>query len=790
MKPRGCSLEPGKSRQGRAWYVLESVSVFAVGMVLMRFIYAGPGGLLEGEAGVPGNDSFYHVKMAAMLPEHGLLETFPWLRFTYFREQGEGFVSHHYGFHALLCPFVKLSHSLTGDYLPGARWAIGTFFGINLMLFNLLLISAGIRWRWLWLFLFILMPFQFFTRHSYVRAIGPSLMFMQLIVLAMFRGRYLLAGITIACYMQVYLGGVIYAPLLVALYALSLAIGPRGDRTMPWRMVALTAGGWVLGLVANPYTASGVWEFLKLQVLGTGLSPDIPVGREWKSYTPAWFFVEMSGPVLVVWTAAVCARFRLGGSLNARELALLLMNFTFLVLTLKSRRFVEYWPVFCLLSAAFLFAPLMNRVAAWFEGLFETKRGDGDGRLLEASVALPLAAAAVALFWRGHAHGVNAFVGSWQLWTAVTALYLLAPLARVWLRTTSASTRVLQSLRIVALGAVAWGATYCFASPQWLQIQRVARCKYDLPEIRRAMSFLEEHSQPGDVVFTDDWDIFPVYFYYNSHNNYIVGLDPKFTQHRRPDLWERYVKVSRGQVPADTSYATYDESGKEIRKHIHARLKDIRDHFGAAFVITDSDHKKLASKLASAKRLAELIYPSTSYKESRDQPYLIFRILGEGEERGEADLTEHEPDRGGTLYLCRLTALSVEQGWGDFMIDRSVGGGPIHLDRTYVHGLGTHAPSKLLYAIPEGYDAFEASVGVGRSNKGKGSIVASIHLDGECAFTTSVLTGASNPVVVRIPLGSAQRLLLQADPTDDGKRFDHVDWADARFVRRQTEPRP
>ena len=56
-----------------------------------------------------GRDSFYHIKMAALLPEHGLVKTFPWLEFTYFTDEGDAFVSHHYGFHAMLVPFVKLS---------------------------------------------------------------------------------------------------------------------------------------------------------------------------------------------------------------------------------------------------------------------------------------------------------------------------------------------------------------------------------------------------------------------------------------------------------------------------------------------------------------------------------------------------------------------------------------------------------------------------------------------------------------------------------------------------------
>ncbi|MCH8242842.1 MAG: hypothetical protein IH897_09555, partial [Planctomycetes bacterium] len=127
--------------------LIESLAVLLIGVALMHFFYAGTGGVLGDERGVPGHDSFYHIKMAELLPQRGLLHQFEWLKFCYFTDEGQDFVSHHYGFHVLLAPFVALSQRLTGDTLPGARWAVMTMFGLNLVLFNLLLISEGVRWR-------------------------------------------------------------------------------------------------------------------------------------------------------------------------------------------------------------------------------------------------------------------------------------------------------------------------------------------------------------------------------------------------------------------------------------------------------------------------------------------------------------------------------------------------------------------------------------------------------------------------------------------------------------------
>lgn len=531
------------------------------GVVLMHSIYAGNGGWLKPIAGVPGNDSFYHIKMASLMPQVGLLHEFPWLKFCYFTDQAQAFISHHYGFHALLVPFVKLSWWLTGDELPGGRWAICTFFGLLLVLLDRLLVIARTPWRWLWLPLFVLLPFQFFTRHAFVRAITPSLVFMLLILLLMFRRRYVWTAFAVALYVHLYMGGVIFGPLIVGLYVVAMLIAPPEDRRNPWRLAVWAMAGWTIGIATHPYR-DGMWEFLRMQVFGTGLSPDIAVGKEWKPYNDLWWFAQMSGVTLGVWAAAVFARLRLGKPANAEELALVLINFAFLVLTLKSRRFIEYWPMFCLLSAAYLATPV---IVDFTESLQRRAKARIHDRLVK-----------------------------------------LAPIAAIGL-----------SAMIV-----------CFTS-MWREIRLTSKCEYDLPAIRAAMDFLQVQSQPGEVVFTDDWDIFPVYFFYNSHNHYIVGLDPKFTHARRPDLWERYVKITRGQIPSDVTMDTPGNDAKVVRQSLHVSLEDIREHFGAKYVVTDRDHRPLAEKLAVAKDFAELIYPSTSYAKSRNAPHLVFRVLGQ-----------------------------------------------------------------------------------------------------------------------------------------------------------------
>lgn len=136
-----------------------------------------------------------------------------------------------------------------------------------------------------------------------------------------------------------------------------------------------------------------------------------------------------------------------------------------------------------------------------------------------------------------------------------------------------------------------------------------------------------------------------------------------------------------------------------------------------------------------------------------------------------------------TVYLSTLTPTSSTQGWGELTADRSVAGGLIHLGKTYyLRGLGTHAPARITYTIPQGFGLFQAVVGI-QSSSPLGTATVSVHLDGKQVYKSSRITSSADPVAVSVPLDGARRLTLRVDPTSDGKRSDHVDWAVARLVR-------
>ncbi len=615
-----------RSTASRLLRWLERVALFGIGAMVIWSLYHGDGAKTGKDPGVPGHDSFYHIKMAEMLPEHGFMREFPWLQFSYFTQQGHGFVSHHSGFHVILAPFVYLAKLTTGDALAGGRWAMCFFAGLNLVLFHALLDAGGVRCRWLFVALLVVLPDQFLVRHAYVRAIGPSLLFMQLLLLVLIHHRFVLVAIVAFLYVQLYLGAALYVPVIVAAYTFSGVCGPKSDRELPWKTTIAAVLGWGAGIYFHPYSGA-VYEFLMLQVFGSGLSPDISVGREWKPYQNVWWFsTYLAGPLLLFWTLALVSRLRFGPLLRGRELTVLVLSLMFLVLTLKARRFIEYWPAFCVLSTAYLLSPFTRTLA--FRKRIDAAPGLEGSPDISAGSTVLSGILAGAIFCVVVTQS-QVLTPLYSIPIAVAAvLFVALPAVRLWLQAKQSNVPAFRrSVRMFSAFTILLLIMLSLRGQSLKAAQRASRCGYDLPAIQKMMEFIQADSKPGDVIFTDDWDIFPVYFYYNAQNHYVVGLDPKFTHERRPDLWERYVRITRGDIPSDAELEEHIDDGTRLREKIHVELSDIRDQFGAGYVITDRDHKKLARKLSRDSELAQLVYPSASYSDSRNEPYLVFKIL-------------------------------------------------------------------------------------------------------------------------------------------------------------------
>ena len=106
--------------------------------------------------------------------------------------------------------------------------------------------------------------------------------------------------------------------------------------------------------------------------------------------------------------------------------------------------------------------------------------------------------------------------------------------------------------------------------------------------------------------------------------------------------------------------------------------------------------------------------------------------------------------------------------------------------RTFRHGLGTHASSEIVAAVPPGTKAFEAMVGVDNNDDtggARGTVQFAVLAGGRAMTRTATLKGGGEPLPLRVEIPAGTReIVLAVDATPDGTAFDQADWADARFV--------
>jgi hypothetical protein len=141
-------------------------------------------------------------------------------------------------------------------------------------------------------------------------------------------------------------------------------------------------------------------------------------------------------------------------------------------------------------------------------------------------------------------------------------------------------------------------------SLSWFNLQKLReRFQEDSLPYQRyaaASAWLQANTPAGSRIFQTDWDDFSQLYYYNTHNTYILGLDPTYMQVRDPDLYKLW---------QDTTHGWGENLGQTIRHE-----------FGAEYALTDLKHYGFLDKAEGSSNMEEVY---------RDEYAVIFRVTGE-----------------------------------------------------------------------------------------------------------------------------------------------------------------
>jgi len=139
----------------------------------------------------------------------------------------------------------------------------------------------------------------------------------------------------------------------------------------------------------------------------------------------------------------------------------------------------------------------------------------------------------------------------------------------------------------------------------------------------------------------------------------------------------------------------------------------------------------------------------------------------------------------GWVYLSDLPWQSPRSGWprnGDGLPrrDRDIEDHPMRLgNRRYPKGIGTHAPSEIVYLLDGKYERFQAVVGPPEQN---GSVVFRVLADDRLLFDSDVMRNRQT-AAVDVPLTGVRQLRLVVTDAGDGYFSDSADWAAARVKK-------
>ena len=475
-------------------------------------------------------DDYYHIKLAQLMRIDSLKPAFPWLPLTILNAQE--FYDHHFLFHVGLIPFT------VGDLVQGAKWASVLFASLAFFSVWWLLHSQRVPYDWLWALGLLAVSSAFLFRMSMTRAQSLALALMVIALYLLFSRRY--AWLLPLSFLFVWLYDAFPLILVITgIYVLSVGLI---ERRLEFRPLVYAGLGVGLGMLINPYFPDNIIFTYRHIFPKVTEATAVRVGNEWYPYTTVTL-LKNSPLALVAMLSGALALGLQERRMDTRTLTSFLAAVFFGLLLLQSRRFIEYFPPFALIFAAFAWAPLL----AGQHG------SDPPGKLaLPGSGLTPV------------------HTGIWPRWQAglpATVLGLLVLAGMVY--TLPDAQKLMQS-----------------AKPD----QRYAK----------VAAWLARNTPAGERIFQTDWDDFPRLFFHNTHNTYLLGLDPTYMQLFDPDLYDQWVEITQGDVRRPSAA--------------------IVSLFNTNYVMSDLNHQDFIDQ-AEADPAMQLVY--------RDDEAVVFRIQDE-----------------------------------------------------------------------------------------------------------------------------------------------------------------
>ncbi len=514
---------------------LSPIIIFAIFFMVMTLIQFST-------VDLPDNDGFYHIKMAWLMRTEGLKPNFSWLPLTILNPRE--FYDHHFLFHVALIPFTF------GDLVLGAKWAAIFFASLAFLAVWYLFERQKINYSWLWSLAILGISEAFIYRMSIPRAQSLSLGVLALGLSWMLDGKYF--RLLLLSFLYVWLYDAF--PLIMALAVLYVVAAVICEQRLDLRPIIYVGLGLLLGMLVNPYFPFNIifaYRHLFPKLID---ATAISVGNEWYPYSTGQL-LSNSFPSLIFFCSGIFAVGYSGRKMDLRTTLSLLSCLLFGAMLMQARRFVEYFPPFVLIFSTFAWQPILQNLPSKYShptGLEENNQHHSWSIFFKELIKSPV-------------QQLPAFpIKNLRLLSFLCLFLVILTGISITIPLAQKSIRDSKSHQLYA-GASAW---------------------------------LEQNTPSDARVFQTDWDDFPRLFFFNTHNTYIVGLDPTYLQLSNPDLYALWEKITQGEV-----------------KNLSVVIPQ---NFGANYIHTDLNHKNFIDLARKDTGLREVFH---------DNDAIIFEVI-------------------------------------------------------------------------------------------------------------------------------------------------------------------
>ncbi|RJR08761.1 hypothetical protein C4588_05480 [Candidatus Parcubacteria bacterium] len=486
-------------------------------------------------------DGFYHAKISSLINQGIVLKQLPWMQFSSLKDS---FVDHHFLYHIVVAPFTNIVNPLVGIKIATVLLA-----ALMVLIFYWLLKQLNTKYPLAFAMGFLILGGLTFRLYL-IKVNSFFLILIWLLIAALINKKP--SWLMLLGFAFVWSYGMWPMSILIfVVYILAekihnyintskvkiftnkiISIFSHHRSNINLKMFLYLLSGIVLGIVINPYWPQNLHFYRELIFMGLFNSDrSFPVGGEWSGAQLGQIISSAPHIFIIMAILIIILIFNLKKVRKFTWFSFILTLIFFLV-TMKSKRYVEYYSPLALLFTASAFTDVLsfinkNKIINWWQSI---------SKFLKIYV------------------------------TVILTVFLILVLPSVY-------DKILNP---------------------------TMHTKYSMDHFKEAATWLANNSPEHSVVFHSDWDEWPILFYYNTHNYYIIGLDPVLIENYDSDLHTLYREITYGNI----SYDLYHY---------------ISDNFKANYVFVDKDgHQRLIQNLIADKHFQEVY---------RDEQNIIYKII-------------------------------------------------------------------------------------------------------------------------------------------------------------------